>query len=554
MATREEQIASIKKQAEAISGNLATFKAAEDAGMKIDSKKTTLADAKKAVQKKSEVGVISSNQGLKEVKKSQETEARLSPYQGVDAKGSVYDIGNKTSYTEALKDPKLAETSGVQNKDFVIYADADGREVKLEGDALTPEKQQELEGQGYTTIESSLSSKEADPEIQRAQKELDDANKTLKSYSRQMMNLLISDSELQSELNSITASFDAQQQEMARINENRQQSIRTLGIRLGSRYSGGSGGVMGSIIAEEQRQGIARIADLEAQKQAALIGAKRSAKEFNFQLYTKQVEQAESIQKEKSAEVKKLVEIQRKREEELKQQNIKVSREMTIADLVQQGVTDVMSIQNLMNYTEDGELVGDMSAEEIQKVLDVINPPEDMSGLSGDYRTYKYMMEQGELSPSASYPDYLAMIANSKRAPGSGSKGISLDSSGQRELLGAGFTSAQISSIESDIQEYGIDVVLDDSNLSSKQKLAIQKAYGGEGAEEETEFLNRDYFKNIFSDDQLITAAEEAGMIEKSGFINKKANVTEYLDYLERTVDLYRQAGYTDQEILKMMQ
>ena len=102
-----------------------------------------------------EVGVISSDQGLKEVQGAQETEKQLSPYfRGVQGEGDQEKLFGieATSPEEALKDPRLSTHSGVQSiseQDYLTLVDQDGREVTLKGDALTDDKIKELEGQGY---------------------------------------------------------------------------------------------------------------------------------------------------------------------------------------------------------------------------------------------------------------------------------------------------------------------------------------------------------------------------------------------------------------------
>jgi hypothetical protein len=72
-----------------------------------------------------------------------------------------------------------------------------------------------------------------------------------------------------------------------------------------------------------------------------------------------------------------------------------------------------------------------------------------------------------------------------------------------------------------------------------------------EKTEEEKEFLNEDYFKTLYGDG-LKKAAKDAGF----GAWNKSSEteIKEYLTSLMNLVSQYRLAGYTDKEILKMMQ
>jgi len=69
--------------------------------------------------------------------------------------------------------------------------------------------------------------------------------------------------------------------------------------------------------------------------------------------------------------------------------------------------------------------------------------------------------------------------------------------------------------------------------------------------------LNRDYFSTNMTEDQLAAGAKEQGLfVEGSGWlgIGKKPDTEAYLNYLEKVVQQYRDAGYSDKEIYKMMQ
>lgn len=139
------------------------------------------------------------------------------------------------------------------------------------------------------------------------------------------------------------------------------------------------------------------------------------------------------------------------------------------------------------------------------------------------------------------------------KATGAGTGITRLSTEKKTRLLGAGFTDADIDNIENDINNYGIDQVLADPNLTSTQKRAIQGAYG---SAEGTQFLNADYFRSIFTEPQLKKAAGDAGFTAGGflGFGVGDEGVNDYLNYLEGLVAQYRTAGYSDQEILKMMQ
>lgn len=70
------------------------------------------------------------------------------------------------------------------------------------------------------------------------------------------------------------------------------------------------------------------------------------------------------------------------------------------------------------------------------------------------------------------------------------------------------------------------------------------------------QFLTKDYFKSVFTEDQLKTSAKEAGFTAGGflGFGVGQKGIDDYLKYLEGLVEQYRKANYSDQEILKLMQ
>lgn len=141
---------------------------------------------------------------------------------------------------------------------------------------------------------------------QKAQAEVDSASNDLKSLSSNLSQFTISDADLAQQVASITAQWNTREQDMQKVNTQREGSINTLGVRLGSRYAGGSGGTFGGIVSEEERQGVARIADLESQKQSAIAAAKTAALTQNWSVYSKQVDLAQKAYEDKVSALKDL--------------------------------------------------------------------------------------------------------------------------------------------------------------------------------------------------------------------------------------------------------
>lgn len=122
-------------------------------------------------------------------------------------------------------------------------------------------------------------------------------------------------------------------------------------------------------------------------------------------------------------------------------------------------------------------------------------------------------------------------------------------------LLGAGFNAADIVKIQNDLNQYGVDQVVE--GMSKSQANAIKKVLGA--AVEPEEFLSEEFFKNQYGAG-LEAAAKEAGYSESGGglfgtglFKGSHPDTASFLKHLMQLVDQYRKSGYNDQEILKMM-
>ena len=115
---------------------------------------------------------------------------------------------------------------------------------------------------------------------------------------------MITDAQLNAQIQNITNLYDQRIRDMEDINRRRQGAVSTLGVRIGSRYTGGAGGMFGGIIAEEERQGVGRITELQEKKQQAIIEARNAANNQNWQVYTKKVEAAQKAYDEQLDAVK----------------------------------------------------------------------------------------------------------------------------------------------------------------------------------------------------------------------------------------------------------
>lgn len=249
---------------------------------------------------------------------------------------------------------------------------------KLDVGSITPDVLKNLLGQGYQVGESVgaipgwISA--GDPATGQANADLADLQKQFQDLKNGLSQFTISDADLQSQVQAISGQWDARIADMQDTNARRDKTIATLGVRLGSQYTGGKGGVFGGIISEEERQGVQRIADLESQKQAAIAAAKEAARTKNWDVYNTQVGLAEDAYKDKLAEVQKLNQSVSDANKAAQDAKIQASRQGTIADLIGQGVTDPAQLINYLNYDDSGKQTGDFTIKEVTDALKSLLP------------------------------------------------------------------------------------------------------------------------------------------------------------------------------------
>lgn len=163
-----------------------------------------------------------------------------------------------------------------------------------------------------------------------------------------------------------------------------------------------------------------------------------------------------------------------------------------------------------------------------------------------------------KLSKSRIYQDQVRGPVGSDSGVGPG-KITKFTPDESKRLLAAGFNNNDISQIQADVNQYGVDKVVE--GMSAAQATAIRNVLGGttptqEAAAKEAskQFLTKDYFKKLYPTKTLEEEAKKAGYMIKKDWARDVPDTDGYLRYLEQTVEVYREAGYTDQEILKMMQ
>ena len=262
-------------------------------------------------QPSSELGVMTSDIADGYVQQGNQTLDKLS---GVDTNYYLKSGETTEQYNQrieqyrASKTPVAAETKPVETKTGKIkFLNLNGQTQEKDQN-ITPEEYQNLINQGFYVIESSGSIPSwittGDVQSGKMQAELNQARQEKDQLIANMSKYMVSDAQLNSQIQGINSMYDSRIADMERINRQREGAIKTLGVRIGSRYTGGTGGVFGGIITEEEREGVSRITELQNQKMQAVNAAKSAANTQNWQVYGKQLDLAQKKYEEQTEAVK----------------------------------------------------------------------------------------------------------------------------------------------------------------------------------------------------------------------------------------------------------
>lgn len=297
--------------------------------------------------------VISSQQGKNLVTQADQTMANLSPItsmpttpvsEGAQQKNTTTSSIGATTATGTTPTTSTQTTPDNTN-DFETYVNEQtGQEWTIKGSGITDEARKKITASGGVLASSEISGVKTTPEIAKLKREVDSATRESDAFTSRLESMLITDKELRGEIKQISSAYKARQAEMREINERRQVAMETLGVRTGMRYTGGTGGVMGGILSEEERQGLMRIESIENDKQDAILQAKKAARDQNFTLYTTLAQKAEKMQEKKATELQALKKAQAEQDAKIAEQKQQMEYDALIMEQLSTGETDPLKI------------------------------------------------------------------------------------------------------------------------------------------------------------------------------------------------------------------
>lgn len=318
-----------------------------------------------AATKVSPVTSLSTDQGVSTLNTLKDTEKRLSPAPVV---APTKTDTTSTSDATAPKQPSTKVTLINPNTE---------QTVSFEDSTINKDQIQSYLKGGYQLAEAAgsvpswltpdgVDSSSQTTALDTAKADLDTAKAKLLAFDTS------NDPALTSLLSSITSQWDTRISEMQQINKSRVGNINTTGIRLGSQYTGGAGGVFGGIVSEEERQGVDRISTLQSQKQQALAEAKQAYDTQQWTRYGKLVDLAQETYNKQLDAVKELNKAAADQAAKLQEQQTNAKNTNAIATLMKSGINDPKDI--LTSLTSLGYKIDAKTLKDSMDALTVENP------------------------------------------------------------------------------------------------------------------------------------------------------------------------------------
>jgi len=213
-------------------------------------------------------------------------------------------------------------------------------------------------------------------------------------------------------IDDIKTRYDLRRQQQAEINRRSEAAIsNTLLMSGSSRYAQlSSTGVMRA----KEMAGLREIMELDAEEKSLINQALQAQSEGEYKLLEKQLSLAEEKRKAKQAKAKELNDKIKEDNDKLKETKRTMDISAEISRLNNEGLTDTGDIFDQMK-------VGgfDATLEEIDKINKILNPSDEvkdaLEGTSTDYKTYKSMLEAGEIPKDWDYFDFLDAKGNAER-------------------------------------------------------------------------------------------------------------------------------------------
>ena len=328
-------------------------------------------------QQGAEVGIITSDDARDETKENQLT------------------LGEMLRQASDLS-ARLRATTDQEERDRISREGVRGREA---GEGLTREELAEVGGGEVSEDERLLSEQIAETDTQ-----LDNASASLDSIRVRL------NASSQALVESIQRDFAQRRKQLADVNKRSLASLRQFAIRRGGQRFAPE--ITTGILSAEERAGITRLAELDADEASLIAKAELANTALDFELLSRQINLIRQNRDNKQRELEKLQKASFEKNKETQERLESLIKESSILNVIQGGISDPADIFN--------QLQGEATLDEINDVLDNTLREEDEDFGTGAFGLFNRLKAAGEIPEDLGFFEFQALDAASKRKPGDG--------------------------------------------------------------------------------------------------------------------------------------
>lgn len=315
-----------------------------------------------------------------------------------------------------------------------------------------------------------------------------------------------------------------------------------------------SPGMTGTFLSGKEQEGIRKVQALDDEYNSKINSINAALNQNDYELAARLTEDLTGIQDKAASVILDNAKVAADRNQAIEDATKQAKLEMNISSAVDQGLTSAGDIQK---YLQDTGIAPDASLDQIDSVLKIVNPSEDLSGLSADYKTFRYLKDNKDPAVEGlDYIGYLKAVHIATTNQPSNSNSFKFSQVQNSQLLSGGFTQSEVDALQSDVATYGIDTTV--SGLPQDQQDLIRRVLTNSNSFTTTpkqDFtITRESLRTAFGDNVLRKAARKPIEVATGIPYASDAEVESYLDTLMSTVEQYRAAGMSDADIMKQMQ
>ena len=218
----------------------------------------------------------------------------------------------------------------------------------------------------------------------------------LDAYQEQIDSLRAASSEIgRASIEAIRQAGDAKRNLLSEANERTMQALQTVNAMFGTdRFSPL---VATGLVSAQERANITKLIELDSSINKSIAEAQKANYDRDFELLDKTMN---VLEKKQEVQTKLLEEQAKLALDNVKKMNeaiIRSSRDAAVGDLIRQGVTNPAELLNILNFAEDGTMIGDFTAKEIEDTLKALSPAGSIEKLSGSARDFFILKNMNQL-------------------------------------------------------------------------------------------------------------------------------------------------------------